>query len=515
MTSNIPNLASSGTARITFLLSRGALTTALPILAVLVLGLHYWVAATLSIQVGMFLLFITSLFSFVFFPAFALCLLFATTLFQSFWVGVFMDSVHSYDDFKNIQAANAIVANVTFLCALAYILRMWKTFSNGIKNILIYGALFIGAIIVFSLYGIAHVSFSSVFSYLRNYSGGMVYLIIGLAFAKRLEGRLVLNMLIQFGTLLTLYGFVEFFDARELYTFVHLTDFMHYKYSLINENRHDLVFFGLQDTLDWLTSSFLNLSGNFGIPTSLLRPVGPIFHNISNGYSLAFFLLVAVIMGRPFTACCMFCLLAIIGVKGATALVLFSIMTMLVYRLTKNAAFARHVLYGALTLYVAVVLVYGYLSNDNHFVGMMGGFKGFLSNPVGHGIGVGGNSSETTANVTLEGGDAAKFSGDYALESGFAVLLYQAGIFGIVTLLLFWNALVNKMNQFVRNHPADSHRETAIIMPAALIILMINSLFQEEVFTPTCWGLWTLLAGFALNNNLTMQQMKPSAEKSD
>jgi hypothetical protein len=302
--------------------------------------------------------------------------------------------------------------------------------------------------------------------------------------------------------MLALYGFFEIFITRELYTFINLTDYLHMKFAAVNLNRRDLVFYGIQDSLDFLTVPFLNLSGEFGLQTRTLRIVGPIFHFISYGYSLAFGLLVAMMCRRYIAAILMLPVMLLVGSKGAIVMTVLALITVAINKTSNSAILAKWALLVLLAAYIGLVLIYGYLSQDNHFLGLMGGLKGFLSNPLGHGVGVGGVMSDTNISAAVGGEGIKNYAGDFALESGFAVLLYQTGVAGLITLVLFWRALLKKMYNFARQYSAASLHASAIVLPAAFTVLFVNSLFQEEIFTPTCWGVWMLVAGFALNNNL-------------
>ena len=69
--------------------------------------------------------------------------------------------------------------------------------------------------------------------------------------------------------------------------------------------------------------------------------------------------------------------------------------------------------------------------------GFLGGVRGFLSNPLGRGIGAGGNLSLRHVDHRLEPSQQLGHT-DVALESSVGVLLYQMGVFGALSSSACW-----------------------------------------------------------------------------
>jgi hypothetical protein len=146
-----------------------------------------------------------------------------------------------------------------------------------------------------------------------------------------------------------------------------------------------------------------------------------------------------------------------------------------------------------LVLFMVIGVIYGIRSEDYHVVGFFGGVRGFINNPAGHGIGVGGNMSSlgmTRTNFGLFQG----YGADFALESALGVMLYQIGV-GSVAFFAFYWCLWKNIWKAVCHYKSEPR---LIVVPIVLAFLVANSIFQEEVFSPTAWGLWLLFSGLLL-----------------
>ena len=122
-----------------------------------------------------------------------------------------------------------------------------------------------------------------------------------------------------------------------------------------------------------------------GSATSLYRLVGPNFHSISFAYALAFLSVVLTAGRRWWFALLAFPLLVVIGSKGALIFVLLVLAALVVSRSFKG--FGLLWCFAAvLAVYAAAGIVVGIHIQDYHVIGFFGGLRGFLSNPLGHGI---------------------------------------------------------------------------------------------------------------------------------
>ena len=342
------------------------------------------------------------------------------------------------------------------------------------------------------LYGIGRrfsASLTDALTYTRVYLVGGFMLIIGVAFGLKLTSAYTVSVLRVLTFVLVLWGFFEFFMTYELYTLFHIADYMRLKYaSDINST-----FYSVEETINFASRSYLNLSGALGLDVDLLRPMGPNIHPISYAYALAFGAIICYVYRAPILLAGCLVILAIIGAKGPLIMGFLAVALGTFYQFVRFPKVLLILLVTCLVLYITIGLAYGSYTEDYHVVGFWGGVKGFLSNPVGNGVGIGGNLSTLAAlktNFSLFQGYGASF----ALESGFGVMLYQIGVGTAIFLAFYWKLwrCVWKATMYFSREPR------LVAIPCALGILLVNSIFQEEAFSPAGWGPLLLLSGLLL-----------------
>jgi hypothetical protein len=84
-----------------------------------------------------------------------------------------------------------------------------------------------------------------------------------------------------------------------------------------------------------------------------------------------------------------------------------------------------------LAVYVVAGIAAGVQTQDYHVMGFFGGLRGFLSNPIGRGIGVGGNLSLDMSTIDWSKSQHLGHT-EIAVESAVGVLLDHLGIFAVV-----------------------------------------------------------------------------------
>jgi len=442
--------------------------------------------------------------SFWAFPRFSVCFLLASVFFQYFWIGVFFTQFDSFSTIRCITLGNAVVIYTIFLSSVVYLLMHWRELPVSARNLLWTAAAFTVVILAFFIVGWVRSSLGSAFYYLKSYSGIMLFLVIGCAYGIRLDAREILGIAAGFGVIMATYGYLEFLFPYQTYSFVHMTEWLSYKHAGYM-GREDLVFTTIQDAVDYFTVSFLNLSGAFKLDLAMIRPAGPMFHFISFAYAMAFCFIAALVGNRLWTAIYMFLMLVLIASKGAMILALFAILAFILLKLSDR----QHQLYAcvlvALGCYIVLVLFYGYHTNDYHFLGIQAGIKGFIGNPIGQGLGIGGNASSEISTIKRSGIEFSNAKGLVA-ESALVVLLYQTGILGFLLLTLVWKQMVSATLSLAGARDGFSLGAKNFIICVVLSTLYANSIFQEEVFSPHALGVWLVITGAILSEKSTKKE---------
>jgi hypothetical protein len=238
-----------------------------------------------------------------------------------------------------------------------------------------------------------------------------------------------------------------------------------------------------------MTTSPFNYFSEYGM--RFYRLVGPNFHPISFAYAISFFAIVLIAARRgAIYLLAVLPLLVVIGSKGAIAYLLLTALALLVARSYRgNALFASFAV--VVAVYAGAALAVALAEGNYHALGLIGGLKQFAGNPLGHGLGAGGN-------LTVEHMDWSRAQElgytDQAMESAVGVLLFQMGLAGLVFLaFLCWLSW----------YCWREYRRSGEIMLAAasfgILVITANGLLQEEaLFAPLALALMSLLAGLGI-----------------
>ncbi|HLW93506.1 MAG TPA: hypothetical protein VKS78_19685 [Roseiarcus sp.] len=244
--------------------------------------------------------------------------------------------------------------------------------------------------------------------------------------------------------------------------------------------------------LDFLKSDIFNTNLLAGLDLRLVRLQGPNFHPISFGYSLALMIAFAAVQGQRALPLAAAPLLLFVGAKGAATLLAFTWIFCLVARF-RTGALPLVGLAAVMALYALFVFRTGLESGDFHVLGLIGGFNGFLTNPIGHTLGQGGNLSTNFAALDWSRFQSAG-AADTAVESAVGVMIYQMGIaaFGVLAIYLWLARTAWRLFEILRA-PALA------LAASSIVVILVNGLFQEEaLFAPLALGLALFLAGLTL-----------------
>jgi hypothetical protein len=363
--------------------------------------------------------------------------------------------------------------------------RLWGDERN--RRILLLLAAAGAIILIYTAIGAMRSSFGSAAVYFRSSSIGILGLLIGWDLGREHTYREVgLCFLISMALGLVL-ALCETAAPLAYYQWIDAKDYYQLQYNSAT-SPPVIDFRSAQDVVSYLTASFFNVGG---IAIDSVRFGGPNMHSVSYAYLLSIGAIVALSLGVYWYAAAIVPLLFLIGVKGA-AVTLFVTAGLWIVGRKFGGVFLC--VSGAIlaAAYVTLVIWYGLSVGDYHTIGLIAGIEGFLRNPLGYGIGVGGNLSSgiTSTDLTADWREFQRYGADQPLESAIGVLVYQMGVGAIAVLYAIWIPFKATIKEF--------HRSTGLV-PLALAVVFINGLFQEEAFSPYSLALLTLFSGVLLS----------------
>jgi hypothetical protein len=401
-------------------------------------------------------------------------------LYQNWFISVLSPWVAT-DKFQMLQGTSfAAVA----LLALVSVIRLASTSAadRQVRSILTWVLVSLVIIAAYTVLGALASTPASAIVYFRNTSVALFALLIGLDIGRTYGYRTVAaSMMISvlFGMVLAL---IEISNPLAFYDFIHAPTFMALKFP-------DEMFYSSMDVLEYQTRPLFNMALSGDVQS--LRFSGPNMHPISYGYVLAVAGLVALSLGHYWFIVPAIGLIAIAGVKGPLILLLGGTALYLIWSKTRSRwlTVTGFVIFSS--SYIGIGIVHGLSHGDYHVVGLLGGVQGFLSNPLGHGIGVGGNLSSAKG-AHFDWQEFQNWGASFGLESAIGVLLYQMGIGGTVVM---WTYMKVLRTGWWRQGVQPKRARYDDILFAAIAVVIVNGVFQEEAYSPYALGLIATLCG--------------------
>lgn len=246
---------------------------------------------------------------------------------------------------------------------------------------------------------------------------------------------------------------------------------------------------GLKDTfkIDIFNSPLL---ADLGLV--VMRLFGPNMHAISFAYCLSFFAIFTLYRGRFLQALAFFALLMLASAKGPVIVFLGAGFGWLMWQLVgMRLALAIYAI--LLAAYAVIGFLTGQRIGDFHVLGLVAGLQEFIANPLGHGIGAGGNLSPQFSTINWQHAQAAGRT-PFPVESSVGVLMYQMGLCGLVVIAFYVSVAIGllRLAETTRN---NLQAATAF----ALLTIITNALFQEEaMFAPLAMSPFLALSGMML-----------------
>lgn len=137
----------------------------------------------------------------------------------------------------------------------------------------------------------------------------------------------------------------------------------------------------------------------------------------------------------------------------------------------------------------------GLAAGGCHALGFIGGVNGFLENPLGHGIGMGGNLSLGTLPQTEWQEFQHRGAANVGLESAVGVLIHQTGV-GCAAMVAAIIAMLRASSLGVTGR---GPRLTDLLF-IGMCMGLVNGVFQEEAYSPYAVGLLALFCGVVVAN---------------
>ncbi|MCB4821354.1 hypothetical protein [Roseicella aerolata] len=429
-------------------------------------------------------------------PLAGLAVFLSVLLYQNWFIAFFSAGMDN-TTFRSLQGTTFLLSVV--LAAIAAARILWLEPARTDRRVTVLARLVCLALLVTLAYaalGAARSSAMSAAVYFRVTVSMLLALLVGLDVGRVFGYRTVATgflVALVCGLLLTL---VEVMAPHVYYSSTGAVSYMNLKYGPANA---DWPLLSPDDLVRARTQVLFNITGSASTATSF-RFAGPNQHAISYAYVLAVAGIVAVALRQSWLLLIVLPLLVLAGVKGALILLVASLALYVPWRLAGNR---RLLLTAGATLTVAYVglgLTHGLQQGDFHVIGFLGGLRGFLRNPLGHGIGAGGNLSTELKGEALDWQELQRLGVDFALESAVGVLLYQLGIGALALFCVFFAVLraARPAGGAAWRLPAGP-RPTDIAF-IALAMVVVNGIFQEEAYSPYALGLLMLFCGVLIGN---------------
>jgi hypothetical protein len=414
---------------------------------------------------------------------------------QNLFVALVSTRISSIEDLNFLRGYNFILTVVIWAVLAAGFWLARGSFERRFRLLIDVTTCVMVVIGVYFLIG-AMADPASAATYLRNISAPFLLFqsFALVAYRHRVSMMAAFVVLAVFALV---YGYLEMFEHDHLFGLVNGDSYIKWRIKQDYEsgvwlrNLHETGYV-MRSYLDALTVDFLNspLFRDFGM--QFYRLMGPNFHSISFAYVLAFFSVVLLALGQWWYLIAALPLILVIGSKGALMFMLMVSTGLGLVRLFRGGwtIYLYLLVLGALA---ALGIVTGIRAQDYHVIGFIGGLNGFLRNPLGRGIGAGGNLSLGTTAVDWSQSQQLGHT-DIAVESAVGVLLYQVGIFGILILAVIgWIAF-----RLWKLYRQTGDRLFAMAT-LAMITIVVNGIFQEEaLFAPLAFGMLAALAGLLL-----------------
>ena len=416
-------------------------------------------------------------------------------LFQNTFVAMVITAGIDKPEFNFIRGYNFLFLSSLFVMAAVWALVNWRQLAPLHKYIWACSC----ALVTIGFYFAIGLSKdpSSAVAYLRNVAGSSLCFAVGLIATWRAGGRaldIYSRCLIPIAIAALAYGYAELlFDFSFLQLFggdtylqLRIQDLANSGFWLKKLRETGEV---VRDPIDMYRTVLFNSAVFNDLGLRLYRPSGPNFHPISFAYALSFLSICLLARGRWMLPLFALPLLIVVGSKGAIVSLGLAILVLVMAKTTRVHDTPKVVLL-LLAAYMATAFIIGFRIGDYHVLGFMGGLHGFLGNPLGGGLGTGGNVSMDMAQIDWV---AAQHLGrtNVAVESAIGVMMVQLGLATAIVIGFHLWIASQSWKGFMM------HRAPELAMSSiAIVSIVVNGILQEEaLFSPLAIGITMLYAG--------------------
>lgn len=437
------------------------------------------------------------------------CILFGF-IFQNLIVALLAGSIGSADEFDIIRAYNFLNVCINWLVLAIVTLLRLMDLQPMLQRVLFRTTIMLCLVGVYFVIGFALYGMGAVINLRNVVTPTLLFQICLVVFASR-QVRLG-AALSAMGILVLLCGYVEFFYRDAWMNFTNSAAYWdlslgaNWETLALDKAAREtgIVAAGLTDTfrISFFNSPFLS---DLGI--EVMRLFGPNMHAISFAYCLSLFAVFALYRGAFFQAGFLVILMLLCSVKGPMiAFIMVGFGWIVFALLGARLAFLLHL--AAAFAFALAGIYLGLQVGDYHVLGLMSGLREFFGNPLGYGIGAGGNLSPLFITIDWYQAQANGYT-PFPVESSVGVMLYQMGVFAIVIFAGYaWIAwLAFKLAQGTGN---ALHAATSL----CLIWMLFNGLFQEEAyFAPLALASLLGLTGMMLGAGIRTGVLNEDAQR--
>ena len=327
-------------------------------------------------------------------PLAGVAVFFQFLIYQNWMISLFVNGMDREPTFVLLQGTNFAI--LMLMGAVAWIRLYQSRWRQVFGTTLTIITTTLVLIVLYTMLGAAKEGATSASIYFRLAATIALGTLVGLDIGRVWGYRTIGIVFVVSAVLSMLLAIVEEFATETYYDSINAVQFMALK--TLNDPKYD-AFWSVKNVVAHSTNTLFNISD---LDIEQLRFNGTVMHPISYAYILAVVGLVAWSIRQGGWLFLAFPLMVASGGKGGNLLFICSISVLTVWYITRSRPMLL-VCGGILAVaYVGFGLLLGMDGGDYHVLGFLGGVHGFINNPAGHGIGVGGNLSRERQNGFAE-----------------------------------------------------------------------------------------------------------------